>query len=313
MAVYTHVPAAELERLLARYPIGSLKRYSAVAEGVENTNYVVETDAGRFILTLFEKRVRRDDLPFFLALTAHLAAHGTPAPMPIAAADGAVIHDVCGRPAAIVTFLGGAVRMTPTPGDCAAVGRALGALHEAGRDFPMRRDNDLGLAGWRRLEMGVYADADRCAPGLAALIRDELAVLDARWPIGLPEGVIHADLFPDNVFFDGAAVTGVFDFYFACTDALAYDLAVTVNAWASRVGSFDEENATAILAGYEAVRTLTAAERGALPILLRGAALRFLLTRLHDSLHQVPGAVVRVKDPLEYRDLLIRHRERGGL
>jgi len=308
VAVYTHVSDDEIARFIACYDIGRFVAAVPIEEGVENTNYRIETVSGRFILTLFEKRVRAEDLPFFIALMRHLSQRGVPAPAPIAARDGATLMRLADRPAALVSFLNGAARMQPDPEDCRAAGAALANLHAAGADFGMLRSNDLGLDGWRKLAAACRGRANECAAGLAELIDAELALLESNWPRALPAGAIHADLFPDNVFFDADKVSGVIDFYFSCTDFLGYDIAVATNAWASQGGRWSQANATAILSGYEEVRPLGAEERNAIPVLLRGAALRFLLTRLYDWLHQVPGAVVRVKDPLEYRDLLIRHR-----
>lgn len=308
MAVYTHVPEADLSALLSGYDVGALASFAGIGEGVENTNYLVRTKRGKFILTLFEKRVREADLPFFLALMAHLSAKGVAAPAPIRDRSGAVLKRVCGRPAVVTSFLPGKTRPKPSAADCRALGAALAGLHRAGADFPMTRDNALGLHGWRRLAGECARDADTCADGLGALIRDEMAFLTAEWPKDLPKGVIHADLFTDNVFFEDAAVSGFIDFYFSCTDYFAYDLAICINDWSNVDGQWRPENAAALIEGYSSVRPLSDAEKKALPILLRGAALRFLLTRLYDWLHRVDGALVTVKDPLEYRDILLRHR-----
>jgi homoserine kinase type II len=309
MAVYTHVAEAEAQTFLAAYDIGGLKTLTPIAEGVENTNYRLDTDEGRYILTLFEKRTDPKDLPFFMAAMSHFAARGVNAPAPIAMREGGVIGKVAGRSAVIITFLPGKARMAPANNDCAAVGATLAAMHKAAGGFPLRRANGLSLDGWRRLASACWRDADRCAPGLSEIIADEIAHQERMLNPGLPRGLVHADLFPDNVFFDArGAVSGVIDFYFACTDAFVYDLAITMNAWASDHGRFDEARAAALLRAYSASRALSAAERGAFNDLARGAALRFLLTRLYDFLHQVEGAVVKVKDPLEYRDLLVAHR-----
>ena len=309
MAVYTHVSEAELRAALQEYDVGALRAFRGIAEGVENTNYAVDTDRGEFILTLFEKRVREEDLPFFLALMGHLARKGLPAPSPIAARDGEALRRICARPAAIVTFLPGAPQMTPTPADCRALGAVLARLHLATADFPGARRNDLGLSGWIELAAKCGARADEYAAGLSDFIREEIEFVRSRWPVGLPSGVIHADLFPDNVFFEEGKVAGIIDFYFSCSDYYAYDLAVCLISWAYNSGSWRADNAAAMIAGYEAVRPLSPDEREAMPLLMRGAALRFLLTRLYDALNQVEGAVVRVKDPLEYRDLLRLLRE----
>lgn len=308
MAVFTHVPRPEIERALAGYPIGALIDFKGAPDGIENTTYFLRTTAGRFVLTLFEKRANEADLPFFLALMRHLARKGFPAPLPVADLRGAEIGRLCGRPAAIFTFLPGAQRMNPSLADCAAFGRTLASLHAACADFNSTRENDLGLSGWRRLADACATRADELAPDLSALILDETAFLTANWPAELPSAAVHVDLFPDNVFFMGDDVSGVIDFYFSCTDFLAYDLAVTLNAWSSNAGRFDDDKASALLGAYEARRPLSFDEKTALPLLLRGAALRFLLTRLYDALHPQPNAIVRAKDPLEYRDVLLAHR-----
>ncbi|HXI88098.1 MAG TPA: homoserine kinase [Parvularculaceae bacterium] len=312
MAVYTHVATDELARVLDRYDLGRLEKFEAIPEGVENSNFHIFTTKARCVLTLFERRVVTADIPFFLALMSHLAAKGVPAPAPIADRSGAVLQEIAGRPAVLVSYLEGAARMRPTAPDCRALGAMLARLHEAGAGFAMRRDNDLAFAGWRTLAARCAGRADEAAPSLGALIAEELETLAKVWPNDLPEGVIHADLFPDNVFFrEGGAISGLIDFYFACNDFYGYDLAVALNSWCWLDRVWRAENAQAMIAGYESVRPLARGERAALAIFLRGAALRFLLTRLYDFLHQVEGAVVRVKDPLEYRDLLLFHRGRS--
>ncbi len=312
MAVYTHVSRDDLEAWLSAYDLGALKDFSGVEQGVENTNYVVEMERGRFILTLFEKRTAEADLPFFAAAMEHVSARGVPAPAPIAARSGQVFSQLCGRPAALFTFLNGRQQMSPSIADCRAIGALNARLHLAASGFGPLRDNALSLAGWRGLADRCRARADEAAPGLAALIDNELAFLGAHWPSEAPKGLIHADLFPDNVFFDGGRVSGVIDFYFSCTDYFVYDLALTLNAWAAAGAPFDEARARALIAGYEEMRPLSAAEKAALPVCLRGASLRILLTRLHDFLHRIDGALVKVKDPLEYHALLLRHRSIGA-
>lgn len=309
MAVYTEVPDEELFAFVAGYDIGEVLSFKGIAEGVENTNYFLHTSRGYYILTLYEKRVREEDLPFFVRLMEHLATRGVTCPQPVRDRDGEALGSLAGRPAAIVTFLEGLSIRRPGPRHCGALGETLARLHEAGRDFPMRRMNALSLDGWPPLFAAAEARADVVSPGLAGRARDELAFLSAHWPKGLPEGVIHADLFTDNVFFIGETVSGVIDFYFACTDFLAYDLAICLNAWCFEAdGSFNVTKARAMLAGYERVRRLEEAEVAALPILCRGSALRFMLTRLVDWLNVPPGALVRPKDPLEYDRKLAFHR-----
>jgi homoserine kinase type II len=301
MAVYTDVGADELARFLADYSVGELLSYKGIAEGVENSNFLVHTAAGHFILTLYEKRVAANDLPFFLGLMEHLAARGLTCPQPVKNTQGGMLGTVAGRPAALVTFLDGMWMRRPSPGHCAAVGEALAKLHLAGADFKMKRANALGIASWRPLYQHAKARGDSVREGLCAAIASELDALDKVWPRGLPQGVIHADLFPDNVFFLGEKLSGLIDFYFACTDALAYDVTVCLNAWCFETdNSFNVTKGRALLKAYSQVRELNAAERAALPVLSRGSALRFLLTRLVDWLAVPEGALVRPKDPLEY-------------
>jgi homoserine kinase type II len=309
MAVYTEVPDDELAQFVASYGLGALLSYKGIAEGVENTNYLIHTEKGPYFLTLYEKRVAPADLPFFLGLMEHLAKAGINCPTPVHDTEGRVLRTLASRPAAIITFLEGVWIRRPQPRHCGPVGKALAGLHVAGRGFKLKRANALGLSGWRPLYERFAARADEIAPGLAAAIRHELDDLEAHWPTGLDQGVIHADLFPDNVFFLGDALSGLIDFYFACNDALAYDIAVTLNAWCFESdGSFNITKGRALLKGYQSVRPLSAEEREALPMLARGAALRFLLTRSYDWLHTASNALVKRKDPLEYLRRLKFHR-----
>ncbi len=309
MAVYTEVADEELAAFLGSYDIGTLLSYKGIAEGVENSNFLLRTTAGSYILTLYEKRVREADLPFFLGLMRHLADRGLTCPLPVENRAGEALGRLAGRPAAIITFLDGIAVRRPKPQHCGALGAVLAKLHRAGADFPMERPNALSLDGWAPLFSQAEAEADRVANGLAERTRKELAFLNRVWPSGLPSGVIHADLFTDNVFFIGAAVSGLIDFYFACTDAFAYDLAICLNAWCFEAdGSFNVTKGGAMIAGYQTVRRLDEAEIEAMPTLCRGAALRFMLTRLVDWLNVPPGALVRPKDPLEYDRKLAFHR-----
>jgi homoserine kinase type II len=309
MAVYTDVPDDELAAFLRDYRLGEVISCKGIAEGVENSNFLLRTETATFILTLYEKRVAPADLPFFIALMEHLAAAGIACPTPVKARDGEALRSLCGRPAAIVTFLDGLWPRRIQPFHCGPVGEALARLHLAGRDFAMSRRNDLGLEGWRRLLAATRARADEVRAGLAAELEAELAALDRTWPADLPSGVIHADLFPDNVFFRAQRVSGLIDFYFACSDAFAYDLAICLNAWCfENDGSFNVTKARLMTGGYRAVRPLGPAELAALPILARGSALRFLLTRLYDWLNHPLGAFVKPKDPLEYLRKLRFHR-----
>ena len=309
MAVYTDVAVEELAAFLDAYDLGDLLAYKGIAEGVENSNFLLHTSGGYFILTLYEKRVAAADLPFFLALMEHLAARGLTCPQPVKTRAGETLGRLAGRPAAIVTFLDGMWIRRPSAAHCAGLGHALAELHLAGADFPMRRANALSVEGWRTLYAAAEARADSVQTGLASAIAAELGILAARWPRNLPQGVIHADLFPDNVFFLGERLSGLIDFYFACTDTLAYDVAICLNAWCFEADhSYNVTKGRALLAAYAARRPLSAAELDALPLLARGAATRFLLTRLVDWLNVPPGALVKPKDPLEYHRKLRFHQ-----
>lgn len=309
MAVYTDITEAELAAFLDGYEIGGLLSYKGIAEGTENSNFVLHTEAGPFILTLYEKRVERADLPFFLGLMEHLAQRGVSCPLPVRDRKGEMTGELAGRPAAIITFLEGMWPRRPTAAHCRAVGEALARLHVAGADFTLARPNALSLQGWRTLWDGCVARADEVEPGLGAEVAADFAVLEAGWPRDLPAGVIHADLFPDNVFFLGDRLSGLIDFYFACNDFLAYDLATCLNAWCfERDHAFNLTKGTALLAGYQSVRPLRPAEIEALPLLARGSALRFMLTRLYDWLHGPDGALVMKRDPMEYVRKLRFHR-----
>jgi len=313
MAVYTEVTDADLTAFLRDYELGRVLALKGIAEGVENSNFLLHVDAGYFILTLYEKRVEEKNLPFFLGLMEHLAKHGLNCPLPVRNRSGGALGRIKGRPAAIVTFLEGIWRNRPDVHSCAALGEALGKLHRAGADFPGSRANALGLDAWPALFEEVRLRADEVQPGLGATIAKELAFLATCWPTGLPRGVIHADLFPDNVLFLGNALSGLIDFYFACTDALAYDLAICLNAWCFEPdGAFDIAKAGAFFDAYQRVRPLGPEEIEAMPILARGAALRFALTRLVDWLNVPEGALVHPKDPLEYVRKLQFHQKIGG-
>jgi homoserine kinase type II len=309
MAVYTEVSDEDLSAFVASYGIGELLSYKGIAEGVENSNYILHTSQGSYILTLYEKRVAPQDLPFFLGLMRHLAAAGIACPTPLADRDGEVLKELSGRPAALISFLEGMWIRRPQPFHCAELGAAMARMHLAARDFPMSRANALSVGGWRPLFDDARHGADGIAPGLEAEVGEELAALEAAWPRDLPDGIVHADLFPDNVFFLGRKISGIIDFYFACNDLLAYDIAICLNAWCFEIdNSFNITKARALLSGYTAVRPLEGDEFAALPVLARGAALRFLLTRLYDWQNTAEGALVRPKDPIEYLRKLRFHR-----
>jgi len=313
MAVYTEVSDEDLIAFVAEYDIGEVRSCKGIAEGIENSNYLLATGAGIYILTLYEKRVDAADLPFFLGLMQHLAERGIPCPVPLRGRDGESLRELCGRPAAIITFLDGMWPRRVTTEHCAALGAGMARFHLAGRDFALSRDNSLSLAGWRPLLEASRAHADEVQPGLLAILDAELDFLEANWPSDLPAGVIHADLFPDNVFFRLDTLTGMIDFYFACNDLFAYDVAICLNAWCfEKDGEFNVTKARRLLTAYRGVRDFSDAETQALPILARGSALRFLLTRLYDWWHTPADAMVTRKDPLEYLARLRFHQGVDG-
>jgi homoserine kinase type II len=309
MAVYTDVTDEALFAFLGLYDLGAVLSFKGIAEGVENSNFLLHCQSGFFILTLYEKRVSPADLPFFIGLMEHLAAKKLSCPLPVKRRDGQALGTLAGRPAAIVTFLDGVSVRKPDARQCGETGRALAQMHLAGADFAIHRPNGLSLQQWPGLFAASQARADEVSPGLAQEIADELRFLERRWPQNLPQGVIHADLFPDNVFFIGEKLSGLIDFYFACNDFLAYDLAIGLNAWCFEPdGAFNATKGRALLQGYQSLRPLDEDERRALPVLARGAAMRFLLTRLYDWLNVPPGALVRPKNPLEYLGKLRFHQ-----
>ena len=313
MAVYTRVDEEQLAELLARYDIGNPTSFSGITQGVENSNYRLATTKGGFILTLYEKRVERDDLPFFIGLMGHMAAKGINCPSPVADKEAVILQEVSGRAAAIVTFLDGTWSNTPSAARCLAAGEVLARMHIAGEDFGMRRENALKVPGLvPLLESSDPSKADNLSPGLWKETEDRLGGILGDWPEGLPEGVLHADLFPDNVLFIGDKVTGVIDFYFACNDILAYDLAIMLNAWCFEAdGSFNVTKARQLVAGYQSARPLKPAEVAAMPVLCRGAAMRFFLTRLYDWINTPGDAQVRPHDPMDYWKRLNFHHQVG--
>jgi homoserine kinase type II len=310
MAVYTDITDAELEAFLADFDVGEPVAFKGIAEGVSNSNFMLETTAGRYILTVYEQRVEARDLPFFLGLMQWLAAHGYPSATPIADRAGATLKTLRGKPAALVAFLPGLSVRRPSVEHCREAGEGLAWLHRAAEGFPGRRVNALGHVAWAAFFEPLAGEAEALKPGLAKVVRADLDLFAARWPQGLPEGIVHADYFPDNVFFVGGRFGAAIDFYFAAWDQLAYDVGVAVNAWCFEPdGSFNVTRAQAFIDGYERRRPLSDAERAALPMLAHGAALRFFLTRLHDWRSTPPGSLVRPKDPLEYERKMAVHRE----
>ncbi len=309
MAVYTNFTDEEFDVFIRGYDLGAVLAVKGIAEGVENSNYLLSTEKGQFILTLYEKRVDPADLPFFLGLMEHLSRRGINCPLPLPSREGQALGRLAGRPAAIVTFLTGVSVRRPRTEHCGAVGRALAQFHQAAEGFALARRNALSVEGWRSLFEMCAGRADEVQPGLAAEIAQELDFLEAHWPSNLPTGVIHADLFPDNVFFLSNRLSGLIDFYFACNDMLAYDVGICLNAWCFEPdASLNLTKSRALLLGYTAARPLSRDEIEALPLLARGSSLRFLLTRLYDWLTVPEGALVVPKDPIEYYKKLRFHR-----
>jgi homoserine kinase type II len=313
MAVYTDLTDEELAGLVAQYDLGVPQAFKGIAEGVTNSNFLLETDQARFILTIYERRFVPAELPFFMDVMERLADRAFPAPRPIHTRSGATIASVRGKPCAIVSFLNGISPRKPTVAQCRVAGEALGWMHKALEGFTGTRANGLGPQAWAGLVTPHLDVAEGLRPGLAASAAADLADLAGQWPRDLPRGVIHADLFPDNILLMGDALGGVIDFYFACVDFLAYDLAVCLNAWCFEPrGAFNHTKGRAMIAGYESVRALNEAERAALPLLARGAAMRFFSTRLHDWTENLDNALVQRKDPLDYADRLDFHRKAKG-
>lgn len=309
MAVYTQLGAETLAAFIREYDVGELRSAKGIAEGVSNSNWLIETtgkagDIGtRFILTMYEKRMNVAELPFFLGLLDHLAEGGCPVPRTIHDRSGQFFRFIDGKAVALIEFLPGVSVSEPTVGQTSAVGAALAQMHLAAGDFTDTRPNGLGLAEWQRLAAACGSDGlASIDPALFALVARELPLLAAEWPVGLPSSVIHADLFPDNVLMLGEAVSGLIDFYFACTDITAYDVAVTHAAWCfdATGAGFRPDLSAALLAGYESVRPLSLEERAALPVLARGAAMRFTLTRAFDWMNTPAGALVTRKDPMAF-------------
>ncbi|MFM9851841.1 MAG: homoserine kinase [Sphingomonadaceae bacterium] len=300
MAVYTHISAEDMAELIDRYNVGTLISAKGIAEGVQNSNYLIDTTKGRFVLTVYEHMVDSADLPFFLALLNHLAEKGCPVPQSMRDNDGETLVQWNGKLLALIEFLPGLSVTSPTPAQAAAVGKALGQMHLAVADFPLSRPNALGLENWEAMAARCGDSLDQITPGLKVRVEQECLHMLNHWPADLPQSIIHADLFPDNVLMRGDDVGGMIDFYFACTEARAFDLAVTHMAW-----SFSSDGRTysaavgdALIAGYESSLIRSAAEKAAFPVLARGACLRFLLTRAWDWLNTPADALVNKHDPL---------------
>lgn len=310
LAVYTHVTKDEAGAFLKGFSLGKLRSIIPIAEGIENSNYALLTDSGRYILTLFEKRVREEELPFFMALMTHLHGKGIPCPLPVADSQGNTLHRLKGKPACIVTFLEGGWPRSLELWQIESLGNLLARMHLAVKDFQPKRANALSFEGWRAIQAKIAGRAEDIAVGLESVIEKELYYLETYWPKNLPSGVIHADIFPDNIFFHDGKLSGIIDFYFACNDSFAYELAIAINSWCFEThDAIDLRKVKSLIGEYRNQRPMTAEELAAIPVLARGAALRFLLTRAHDWLFRVEGAIVTPKDPMEYLSKLITLRQ----
>ncbi len=308
MAVYTQIGAETMAAIIAEFDVGTLVSAKGIAEGVSNSNWLIETEqaqgeAAWFILTMYESRLDTGDLPFFLGLLDHLAERGCPVPRTIHDREDRPFRFHDGKALALIEFLPGVSVGQPTPEQARAVGHALAQVHLAVEEFEGHRRNSMGLAAWKSLMDGCGEDGLRSIhPELGRIVSDELALLEREWPESLPHSIIHADLFPDNVLMHGNEVSGLIDFYFACDDITAYDVAVTHAAWcfSDDGAQFDSTISSALLAGYEELKSLLPEEREALPILARGASMRFLATRAYDWLNTPADALVTPKDPMAF-------------
>ena len=313
MAVYTEVSDQELKSFVALYDIGEVQSCKGIAEGVENSNYLLQTTRGKYIVTLYEKRVSVRELPFFLGLMEHLALQNFFSPTPVRGRDGELCRTLCEKLAAITTFLPGSCPIKIAPSHCEQLGIATAKMHLATNGYNFERRNQLGRSGWSSLFGQVSDKANNYELDLYNIIREELVYLDRNWPSNLPKGIIHGDLFPDNVFFQNELISGIIDFYFACSGSYAYEIAICLNAWCFENDiSFSVTKAKSLVKGYNSIRELNTQELAALPLLARGSALRFLLTRLYDIIHHPTGALVKPKDPLEYFKKLLFHQKATG-
>ncbi len=310
MAVYTQITEDTLKTALAKFDLGALVAFEGIAEGVENTNYRLTTDKGSYVLTLIEKRADPEELPFYTGFMEHLRQRGIPTAAVLQDKEGRGIFTLNGKPALITKFLDGAWPREIYVHHCQQVGEMLAAMHKGGRDFNMKRRNTMAFPAWRSLIHACADRADELEPGLFQLLDAELDYLEKHWPKFLPKGAVHADLFPDNVFFEDEKISGVIDFYFACWDVMAYDLMLAFNPWCfDWKGDLDPARAKSFLESYNHARPLSKNELKALPLFGRAAAVRIIATRLYDWLNPVEGALVRAKDPLEHVKILRFHQK----
>ena len=311
MAVYTKLSENNLKDFFSKYNLGKLLKFQGIQEGIENSNYFVKTDSGKFILTVYEKRVEEKDLPFFMGLMKNIFNKNFPSPEPIINKNGNYITEIFGKKAAVVSFLEGTSKKNLTPGNCHEVGIYTAKLHTITKNLNIKRTNRLSVNSWRLIYRKIQRDCSKIYPDLTKIIERNLEVIEDKWPKNIPRGIIHADLFPDNIFFKGSKLTGIIDFYFSCYDFYALEIAICLNALCfegkNENLSFNVTKAKKFIDGYSSIRKLTEEEKESLKILCHGAAMRFLLTRVFDYLNLTEDALVKIKDPVEYLKRLEFH------
>jgi len=311
MAIYTKLSENNLKEFLLKYNLGKLLNYKGIQEGIENTNYCIQTDKGKYILTVYEKRVDEKDLPFFMGLMKNLFNENFPSPEPIINKNGSYITEMIGKKAAIVSFVDGSAKKNLSPNNCYEVGIQTAKLHMITKNLSGKRENKLSINSWRKIYKNVQGDCAKIHPNLAKIVEKNLDEIENSWPKNIPSGIIHADLFPDNIFFKSNKLTGIIDFYFSCNDLYAFEIAICLNAFCFEGQkenlSFNVTKAKKFIDGYSSIRKLTEEEKESLKILCQGAAIRFLLTRVFDYLNLIEGAIVKIKDPIEYLKRLEFH------
>jgi len=311
MAVYTKLSENNLKDFFSKYNLGKLLKFQGIQEGIENSNYFVKTDSGKFILTVYEKRVEEKDLPFFMGLMKNIFNENFPSPEPIINKNGNYITEIFGKKAAVVSFLEGTSKKNLTPGNCHEVGIYTAKLHTITKNLNIKRTNRLSVNSWRLIYRKIQRDCSKIYPDLTKIIERNLEVIEDQWPKNIPRGIIHADLFPDNIFFKGSKLTGIIDFYFSCYDFYALEIAICLNALCfegkNENLSFNVTKAKKFIDGYSSIRKLAEEEKESLKILCHGAAMRFLLTRVFDYLNLTEDALVKIKDPVEYLKRLEFH------
>jgi len=313
MAVYTKLSENKLKEFFSKYSLGKVLNYNGIKEGIENTNYFVQTNKNKFILTLYENRVGEEDLPFFMGLMKNLVIANFPSPEPIINVNGNYIAEISGKKAAVVSFLNGTAKKNLSTENCYDVGAKTATLHAITKNLSLKRKNQLSINNWRKIFQNVKNDCSKINKNLPLIIEKNLNEIENNWPKNIPSGIIHADLFPDNILFKNNKLTGIIDFYFSCNDFYAFEIAICLNALCfeglNENLSFNVTKAKKFIDGYSSIRKISEDEKKSLKILCKGAAMRFLLTRVFDYLNLVEGAVVKVKDPIEYLKRLEFHND----